>query len=225
MPIDFMTCAIAKSGDVRSPKGKLSYPHLFTPQANDDGVLFYELNIIMPPGINLEILKGQAKQAVIEKWGSDPAKWPAGLKTPFLDAEAVGAGKEGYAAGWTVMRPKTKQKPGIVNAHGQPVTDESEVYPGRWACVTFSNPYAYDKKGNKGVGFGLQNVQLLDHDDPIAGRSRPDDDFEYEAGGAENADEVFSSGDTAAGGDSPGGSDPFPQSDNVGGAVNQDPFG
>ena len=30
----------------------------------------------------------------------------------------------------------------------------------------------------KGVGFGLQNIQLLKHDQPFSGAGRPQDDFD-----------------------------------------------
>jgi hypothetical protein len=44
---------------------------------------------------------------------------------------------------------------------------QSDVYSGRWAIVAGS-AYAYDNV-QKGVNFGMNRVQFLDHDEPIAG--------------------------------------------------------
>jgi hypothetical protein len=82
----------------------------------------------------------------------------------------------GYAEGWKFISLKSKSQPGIVNASLEPVTDEREAYAGRWCRVT-ARAYAYDNV-LKGVGFGLQNIQLLKHDQPFSGAGRPQDDFD-----------------------------------------------
>ena len=58
------------------------------------------------------------------------------------------------------------------------VIDDSEVYPGRWARATIQ-PFYYDTDGNRGISFGLENVQLLRNDEPIGGgsRAKPTDEF------------------------------------------------
>ena len=47
--------------------------------------------------------------------------------------------------------------------------DASEIYSGRWAVKRVAgNMYAYDNV-SKGASFGLNRIQLLDHDEAIAG--------------------------------------------------------
>jgi hypothetical protein len=54
--------------------------------------------------------------------------------------------------------------------------------------------YAYDKAGNRGVAFGLQNIQKLKDGEAFDGRSKPEDDFQPVAAPAGS-----SSGSAAAG--------------------------
>ena len=92
-----------------------------------------------------------------------------------------------------MLRPTSLQQPGIVDARGQNVTDEKEVYAGRW-CVASLRAFAYDTNGNKGVSFGLQNVQILDNDEAWGGmRARAEDEFEpvESAAGATKGDSIF----------------------------------
>jgi hypothetical protein len=65
----------------------------------------------------------------------------------------------------------------VVDEDVQPIIDPEEFYPGCWARVT-CNPYAYNRKGNAGVAFGLNNVQKMKDDENFQGGSKPEDDFE-----------------------------------------------
>lgn len=176
MTIDFKACRTSKAGNIITPKCRMSFPVLFDPKAppnsGDNAKKRFSIALLIPPGCDLTLLKENAKQAAIENWGEN--KIPGNLKSPFLDA-----GKyeyNGYEDGWVLLRPTTLNKPGLVNAKGENVTDESEVYPGRW-CVASLRAYAYDVSGNRGISFGLQNIQLLDHDEPLGGRARAEDEF------------------------------------------------
>ncbi len=174
MTIDFKTCRTSKAGNVITPKCRISFPVLSEPQSPPNQPTAkkrYSVALLIPAGCDITLLKEMAKAAAKEKWGD---KVPQNLKSPFLDA-----GKyeyNGYEEGMIVLRPTTLNKPGIVNAKGENVTDESEIYPGRW-CVASLRAYAYDVSGNRGISFGLQNLQLLDHDEPLGGRARAEDEF------------------------------------------------
>lgn len=184
-PVDFKSCRTSKAGNIITPKCRISFPVLFEPKAqgkDGEGKKKYSVAVLIPPDCNLQLLKDDATRAAKEKWGE---KMPANLKSPFLDA-----GKyeyEGYENGWTLIRSSSIQKPGVVDAKGQNIGDDStQVYAGRWACVSL-RAFAYDNSGNRGVSFGLQNIQLLDHDTPIAGgRPQAEDEFAPvpEVGGA-----------------------------------------
>jgi hypothetical protein len=40
------------------------------------------------------------------------------------------------------------------------------------------NAYAYDVSGNRGVAFGLGNVQVLEKGEPLTSRARAEDEFD-----------------------------------------------
>lgn len=171
--IDFKKCRVSKSGNIITPKARLSFPTLFTAKtAPGADKAKFGCSLLIPPDADISILIDAVKKCAKEKWGD---KLPSKLKTPFLKAEDYEY--EGYEEGWTVLRPNSLQKPGIVDGAGNNVSEESEVYPGRW-CVASLRAFAYDTSGNRGVAFGLQNIQLLDHDEPIGGRARAEDEFE-----------------------------------------------
>ena len=182
---------------VVTPEFKMSYPNLFTPRMNDlNGKEEYSVVALFPKGADLSALKKAAEAAVIEKWGTDKTKWPKPLKTPFRDQaerEKDGALPPGHEAGAIFMNLKSKQKPQVVDQNVQPILDTAEVYAGCIAKASV-NAYAYDQKGNRGVAFGLGNIQKVRDGDPLGGRTRAQDDFkaiEGSEGGGESADKVF----------------------------------
>jgi len=193
--IDFNKCRVAASGNIISPKCRLSFPKLFVAEEFEpgDGKKFFSASLLIPPSADLDLLLKATKQTAIEKFGE---KLPPKLKSPFLKAEEVPSSAD--FEGWTLMRVKSKAKPGIVDASGKNIEDESDVYAGRWACVSL-RPYAYDHpKGGKGVSFDLQNVQLLDHDEVLGrGHARAENEFEpvdmpaSGDGSKKSADSVF----------------------------------
>jgi hypothetical protein len=159
--------------NVLTPKFRVSYPSLFKAKLNEmSNKHEYSVVAVFPKDADLSALKKAVTDVLIEKLGADKAKWPKNLKSPFRDQgekEKDGVLPNGYEAGAIFMTLKSAQKPGVVDANVQPIIDESEFYAGCWAHATI-RPYYYDQKGNKGVGFGLQNVQKLSEGEPLSGR-------------------------------------------------------
>ena len=74
-------------------------------------------------------------------------------------------------------------KPGVVDQARQPITQDSGRFvPGNLAHVSY-NCFAYDTAGNKGVSFGLGNVQKVADGSPMFTATKPEDDFEVVAAG------------------------------------------
>lgn len=178
------------SGNIRSPRGKLSYPYLFSPQPprrgevqKPDAKPKYTTTLLLPPDVDLTIARNAVRDTAKEKFGDrlSDELFMKKFKLPFIKAEEVMKDFNG----WTVLRLSSVNKPGIVDHMGRAVTEPREVYAGRWAFVSI-NPFAYDREGNRGVSFGVVNVQLLEHDTPLAGSSvQPEKEFaavEIEAG-------------------------------------------
>jgi hypothetical protein len=57
------------------------------------------------------------------------------------------------------------------------IINEADFYPGCYARATV-RPFWYDTAGNKGVAFGLQNIQKLADGEPLGGRVVASKEFE-----------------------------------------------
>lgn len=179
--------------NVMTPEFRVSFPNVFRPQAplQEGGTPKYGLTMLFKKGEDLSKLKAAAKAAAEEKWGADQAKWPKNLRQPFRDQGEKDF--EGYEDGAVFVSATSKQKPGLVDAQVQPILDEAEFYPGCYARATV-RAFAYDAAGNRGVAFGLQNIQKLRDGDPLGGRTKPENDFapvETADAGGDDAGSMF----------------------------------
>ena len=160
-------------------KCRLSYVHLFKPQAIDDSTEpKYSACLLIPKDAKktlTDINKAveAAKQSGAAKWGG---KVPANLKTPLRDGDEERPDQPEYK-GCYFMNATSKTKPGVVDRNVQEILDSSEVYSGCYARASV-NFYAYNTAGNKGIACGLNNVQKLADGDYLGGRSRAEDEFE-----------------------------------------------
>lgn len=172
---------------VITPEFRVSFPNVFRtakPMAGATGDPKYTLTMLFAKDADLSKLKAAAKEAATEKWGADQAKWPKNLRQPFRDQGEKEF--EGWEAGGIFITATSKQKPGLVDAQVQDIIEESGFYAGCYAKASV-RAFAYDTAGNRGVAFGLGNVQKTRDGEPLGGRSMPTDDFEPVAGGTSTA--------------------------------------
>ena len=184
------------SGNIRTPKGRMVYPSLFEPSLpkgeTDKEKARYQVTLLIPKGANIDVLKAAVKE-VLDENVSEAKRKTTKVKTPFLKTEDQERFAE-FAEDYPVMiRCNAKFKPEVVSPTAKAVSadDEAdEVYSGRFARITV-RPFFYDHPtGGKGVSLGLQNVQLLDHADPIAGgRVRAESEFEAVSTGLDDLDD------------------------------------
>lgn len=169
---------------VVTPAFRASFPNLFQARKNDlNGKEEYSVVAIFSKGEDISQLEKACEQAMIKKWGSDSSKWPKPLRTPFRKHEEKAKdvnGKQvlpdGFEEGGIYVNFKSNQKPQVVDENVQDVLDSSKIYAGCYLKASV-NAYAYDTKGNRGVSFGLGNVQFIKDGDPMGTRSRAVDDF------------------------------------------------
>lgn len=175
---------------MQTPKFVANWPVVFDARPKDPNDATsdkeYSVEALFPAGTDLAALKQAAFDALVKKWGADQSKWPAGLKSPFRDQgekAKEGVLPNGYTAGNTFIKFKcsVKRRPGVVDAGVKPIIDPSKVYAGCW-MIADVDAFAYDKKGNKGVSFGLNHVQVIADGEPIDGRIRVDQAFKPVAG-------------------------------------------
>jgi len=169
-----------EKASVITPEFRVCFPHVFVPQAPMQGQAGdpkYKVVAVFPAGTDLSQLRELAKQACVDKWGADPAKWPQDLKNPFKDG-ALRAEKYGEPfneAGSIFINLITKFPPGVVDRSVQPIIDQTQFYGGCYA-VAEVHAYAYDNLG-RSVSFGFSNVQKTRDGKAFGGRRDPKDVF------------------------------------------------
>jgi len=189
------------TGNVVTPRGRMYFCALADrfkeknkkdKKPDDDGQ--YAVTLVISPDADIAALRAEIKACAKEKFGD---KLPASLKSPIKKCKEIydKHGDQRYpdelGEHWQIRANTFRSQPGIVDQKGNPLskilpgesTDDvksrlkEECYSGRWARITVS-PKAYDNDGSRGVKFYLQNVQLLDHDDHLGGRTaRAEDEF------------------------------------------------
>lgn len=163
---------------------RLSFPALIKPRAFEDQEPKYSLTMLFPKSADLSKLKKAAFNAATEKWGPRE-KWPKNLRMPFRDGDSDRSETEGYA-GHFFVAASSKNQPGIVGPTLQPILNEREIYAGCY-CRAEVIAFAYDKAGNKGVSFSLQNVQKLRDGDSFSGRKDASEVFDAVEDTSDNA--------------------------------------
>lgn len=212
MSIDFNSCLKLASGNIRTPKARMSYVYFETPNpnaevksGNNKGKFKYTCSILIPKTADITLLREEANRVATEEFGLEKLKaWVemGKFNTPFLDAfeksrtEKNPSGDE-RMKDFIMIRTDSLTRPGIVEANGKPIGDDfSGVYAGRWAFFSLNaSAYPAIDGGKPGVKFYLSNVQLLDHDERLGGgRPSAEDEFAPVAGvggGDGTSDAVF----------------------------------
>ena len=172
------------STKVITGKVRFSYANVFEPRASDDGgEPKYGLTILIPKSDTTTLGKirgamAEAREAFCKKNGASAL--PASPINPLHDGDGVKPSSgEPYGPeckGCYVMALSSKQKPVIVDAFRNPITDPNEVYSGCYGRVAV-NFYGYSNK-KKGIGAGLQSVQKLHDGEPLGGSRGSADDFD-----------------------------------------------
>ena len=133
---------------------------LTRPDQNQDGTPKYVLKVVIPPN-NPDLAEfNQIAQERLQQ-SKFNGVLPQGGRMPVGTAGPQEFG--GMFPGWAVISAKTKFMPPV---HSE---DNSILDPMQWAAQVFPGQrvnllldcYEYDAMGNKGIGTGLQGVQLI----------------------------------------------------------------
>ena len=171
---------------VISAKALLSYPHLDEPQPAENGKKpKYSCSLVFTPAL----LADPAEKALFDKMAKAlqdaiEAKWP-GKSKQMLAAETFKRGfrrdaeAKGYPEGSIFVNVRSEQRPHCVDAQVQRIPVENvkaTLYPGAIVRASLT-AYGYDVSGNKGVTFGLNNIQKLADGERLDNRAAPEDEF------------------------------------------------
>jgi hypothetical protein len=176
---------------VTTPKFRASFVWAFKPQPPMEGsqgepkygvTMLFDAKARKTPQYKAlhDLAVAAAKEKFGDKLKADPKGanglgWFHGLRYPIRDG-AEKAELDGYE-GMTFAPATSKMQPGIVDSNLNRIISEDEYYSGCFSRATVT-AYGYDKAGNKGVAFGLQNLQKLGDGDRFSGRVAAEDDFD-----------------------------------------------
>jgi hypothetical protein len=208
-----------------TPKCVISYPHLYTAQMPPNprpgqkprfsAVLLFPVEMDEADQTLFKAMKEAAVARAVEKWGSVEKvqemmqmPHPHTLKWPFRkdNQKADGSVKWDNTKFQCFINIWSETQPGVVSRWADPndpkrrplkITDPSKIFAG---CVVKAsvNPFAYEQSGNRGVAFGLQNIQLWQSEDVerLDNRANAEDEFGAEAA-PEGALSALTSGSSA----------------------------
>lgn len=185
---------------VKTPAATLSYPWLAKaqPVSDEDAAKGakpkFSAVLVFKPGTDLRELQQAALAAAEAKWpgkvqemiakskASIQAGGPITFRVPFRNDVD---GK--YEEGSTFINCRADTAPGLVYAHAEPGSNkaarvasediEKVFYPGAQVRASIT-AFAYDKKGNRGVGFALNNMQKIAEGERLDNRVAAEDEFE-----------------------------------------------
>lgn len=158
---------------VTTGKVRLSFPKLFEPSAvNPDDKPKFGTMVLIPKSdkdtmAKLHEAEEEVKRTKASKWGG---KVPHKLKLVIHDGDEDDLERYPEREGhwyFTASSP-AEYPPGVVDKQVNAILDRSEVYSGVYARVSVS-AFAYDYNGTKGIGFGLNNVQILGGGERLSG--------------------------------------------------------
>lgn len=167
---------------------RLSYVHVFEPQADDNGNDKYSVSILIPKSDKATVAKIEAAIENAKKLApAKQIKLPSNCKTPLRDGDVDREDDPAYAGHWFI-NASSRNKPGVAKPIGktpdgrpkfEEITDSTEVYSGCYGKVSL-NFYPYEAKGNKGIAAGLNNLVKTMDGEYLGGRSSLRDEFAEE---------------------------------------------
>jgi hypothetical protein len=184
---------------IRAKEVIISYPHLETAQAAEDGgkPKFSAAFVFQKGNASLVELKKKCIIVAKEKFGDKATKMIQGgkLKMPWHDSDEA---EKGYPEGSTYVNARSDRKPGVVSIYPDKKNPkkpavienvEEEVYAGAIVNATLM-PFYYKKSGNEGIGVALNNVQKVRDGDRLDSRVAAADEFDVDESAASTLDDL-----------------------------------
>jgi hypothetical protein len=144
-------------------------------KANDDGKEKYSVSIIIDKDDKKTKKKiDRAIQAAIDA-GESILKGKKNIKKPLRDGDEDREGDGAYEGAY-FLNANSDNQPGILDKNKEEILDQKEFYSGCYGFVSI-NFFAYNRKGNAGIGVGLNHLMKTKDGDPLNGRGSAEDDF------------------------------------------------
>jgi hypothetical protein len=174
------------STKVVTGKVRFSFCHIFEPQEpQGGGDAKYSVTLLVPKSDTATVGKikaamNEARENYCKRNGANAI--PAKFNHTMHDGDGQRPSGEDFGPeckGCYVITVSSKQKPVIVDAFRNDITDPSEVYSGCYGRASI-NFYGYNRNGKKGVSAGLLSIQKLSDGEAfgtVGSASDFDDDY------------------------------------------------
>jgi hypothetical protein len=157
-----------------------SYVTVFKPRAFEEGPAKYSIVLLWDKADKekLKALSASVVEIATQAFGPTALDLlKAGkLKNPLRDGDTEKDDALYKGKYFLTASANEDKQPAVVDKHLQPIFEESECYSGctfRASVALFS----FDKKGNKGVAVGLNNLMVVSKGPRLDGRKSAEDDF------------------------------------------------
>jgi hypothetical protein len=159
-----------------TPPGIVSYCFVLEAREDLNGNLKYSTSILFDKDkTDMSAIEAAVDQAAKAKFGNKP---PKNLRNPIRDGDTE-RDDPAYENKW-FMNCSSNRRPGIVDhVTGDVVDNDDEdigIYSG-CTCRLSVAFFGYDQQGNKGVGVGLNNIEVIKRGDRMDGTVSAQDDF------------------------------------------------
>lgn len=178
-----MTQQVSKNLTFLTPPGIGSFVTLLEPKPDDKGKMWYSLSILISKAREKELapLRALIETAAKGMFGPNAMQQMQGgvLRNPIRDGDQRFLADSGlYKAykGMLYISARTNRKPQVLDAAKNPIFSDEDVYSG---CMVRAHVsvFAYNKAGNRGVGLGLNHVQVLQKLERLDGRKSAEEVF------------------------------------------------
>jgi Protein of unknown function (DUF2815) len=161
---------------VFTPNSIIAFANIDTPRPKQEGgePVFGAVFLIDPraqQSAEWHGLQKAAREAAVKKFG-DKAKNPdfmRGLRMPFRDAGEK-AQWSGFKPGWRYISASSKSRPGVAMlAEDGSLVEVHDIKNTLFSgCLVRASvgPFGYDRNGNRGVSFGLNNLVIISTQKP-----------------------------------------------------------
>lgn len=169
------------STKVVSGKVRFSFVNIFEPKApQGGGEPKYSVTLLIPKSDTVTLGKikeamGEARENFCKKHGATAL--PQKPNHTLHDGDGTRDSGDPYGPeckGHYVITVSSKQKPVIVDAWRNQITDPAEVYSGCYGRASI-NFYGYNANGKKGISAGLLSIQKLSDGEPFGTVGSADD--------------------------------------------------
>jgi hypothetical protein len=181
------------STKVITGKVRFSFCHIFEPQTpKSGGDAKYSVTLLIPKSDTVTLNKikeaiAEARENFCKRNGQQAL--PTKPNHTLHDGDGVRDSGDPYGPeckGCYVITVSSKQKPVIVDAFRNEITDATEVYSGCYGRASI-NFYGYNSNGKKGVSAGLLSIQKLSDGEPFGTVGSADDfDDDYTEAGVDD---------------------------------------